>query len=342
MGRYDLLLPLGEGGMGEVFAARLRGESGFERLFAIKRVKPEWASDQQFVKRFFDEARTAASIHSAFVVPVLDVGRDENGVPFMVQGLVVGVTLWELIEAESPSCAMALALMLDAVRGLRDAHATVDQYGQPLRIAHRDVSTRNILVGVDGRARLTDFGLAKASRRDAVTAPGEILGSYAYFSPEHLSGTADAQSDVFSLGIVAWETFTRRRLFTQHKAATLLRALTTEPIPDVREIEPAVPADVARAIMRALKRDRDQRWRRADDFLRALESCALEPAPPDTIATGVQELAAPFVTQLRALVDDTLVEFPSSMLTRHVVAGRGFDDADPTLIDSELEPEPDP
>ena len=328
--------------MGEVFAARLRGESGFERLFAIKRVKPQWADDDRFVKRFFDEARTAASIHSAFVVPVLDVGRDDDGVPFMVQGLVVGVTLDQLMQADPPTVPMALALVLDAACGLRDAHGTLDPLGRPLQIAHRDVSARNILVGVDGRARLTDFGLAKAARRQAVTAPGEVLGSYAYFSPEHLSGTADAQSDVFSLGIVAWETFAGRRLFPQHKAAPLMRAITTEPIPDLREVAPDVPADLASAIMRALERDRERRWRRAADLVHALQQCSTDPAAPEQIMFGVKELAAPFIARLRSLADDTLVEFPAASLTRHLVAGVGFDDDDPTETDTLLpDPEPD-
>ncbi len=322
MGRYELLMPLGSGSMGDVFVARLRGESNFERLFAIKRVKAQWASDERFLKRFFDEARTAAAIHSGFVVPVLDVGRDESGVPFMVQGLVLGLTLRTFLETPATN-EVAYALILDALQGLRDAHQTSDSFGDPLRIAHRDISPRNILIGLDGRARLADFGVAKASQREANTAPGELIGSYSYFSPEHLAGSADAQSDVFSMGIVAWEAFRGRRLFEHSTRAELVRALTSATIPSLRDIAD-VPADVSAVIAQALQRDRSKRWRRAQDFLEALQRCSLRRSAPEPIVEEVTQRTAALRHQLRALADETLVEFSADELTRHVESDNAF------------------
>ncbi len=301
IGRYEILAPLGRGGMGEVFAARLRGESRFQRLYAIKRILPDYASNERAVAMFFDEARTAACIHSPNVVPVLDVGRDEHGAPFMVMELVVGTDLHRFASDERLPVDVAYTLVLDMARGLRDAHATVDPFGKPLDVAHRDISPKNVLVGVDGRARLTDFGLAKARRRTAVSAPGEVKGSYSYFSPEHLAGEADAQSDIFSLGIIAWELFCGQRLFRARTPTATLHRVQVTPIPRLTELEPDLPLDLEAVVGRALFRDRAKRWRNAPELVRALEEVELSPVSPEEIGGRARALAEESISRLRAL-----------------------------------------
>jgi serine/threonine-protein kinase len=297
IGRYEVLAAIGHGGMGEVFAARLRGESRFARLYAIKRIREDASADDRFVDMFFDEARTAACIHSPYVVPVLDVGRDEENRPFMVMDLVLGANLYDLAAGGPLPLSVAHALVLDAARGLVDAHATVDPYGEPLEVVHRDVSPRNILVGVDGIARLTDFGIAKARGRIVETSPGEMKGNFAYSSPEHLHGTADAQSDVFSLGIVAWELYSGRRLFPARAAGELFGMVTTAVIPPLER----VPPELADAIGRALLRDRERRWTRSADLLRALERVPLPSAPREEIGRRVCEVAGSLIAQVQAM-----------------------------------------
>jgi serine/threonine-protein kinase len=287
--------------MGGVFVARLSGESRFVRLFAVKRIRADLAADVRFVDRFFDEARIAACIHSPHVVPVLDVGRDVDGTPFMLMELVFGVDLARLCSSESLPIEACLSILLDVARGLRDAHETTDPYGGRLDIAHRDITPRNILVGIDGRARITDFGIATARRREAVSAPGEVKGSYAYFSPEHLHGAADAQSDLFSFGILAWEILARRSLFSSGAALDVMHAVATAPVPSLIGIVPNLPPELDDIVARALRRDRTRRTRRARDLVEALERVPLQTASPDDVGRRVVEASGTLVDTLRAL-----------------------------------------
>jgi eukaryotic-like serine/threonine-protein kinase len=324
IGRYEVLAEIGRGGMGDVYAARLRGESRFARLYAIKRIRDDLAADERFVAMFFDEARTAACIHSAHVVPVLDVARDDGDRPFMVMDLVLGANLRDLVSAGPLPFETAHALVLDAARGLRDAHATVDPYGERLDVVHRDVSPRNVLVGADGSARLTDFGIAKARGRMAVTSPGEIKGSYGYWSPEHLHGATDAQSDVFSLGIVAWELYAGRRLFDARTMSEIASAISSAPIPDLATSS-GVPPEVGHAIARALLRDRERRFRRAEDLLHALEAAPVRPAARDEIGRRACEVGHALIAQVRRLDEGGIAEAKTVLAAIDTLRDSRFD-----------------
>ena len=191
MGRYELLFRIASGGMAEVYAARVVGEGGFEKLVAVKRMLPTLAEDEEFVQMFLDEARVAANISNAHVVQTLDLGRDSTGALYIVMDLVVGVTLSRILkEAAKVRRAipvdMAVELLAQAASGLHAAHDATTPVGEPLHIIHRDVSPQNILVGVDGRVRITDFGVARAVARATQTQAGRIKGKFAYCSPEQL------------------------------------------------------------------------------------------------------------------------------------------------------------
>ncbi|MGK4004038.1 serine/threonine-protein kinase [Sorangium sp. So ce1036] len=276
-GPYELLVQLATGGMAEVFIARRAGEAG-ERapLVAVKRIRADLRHDPMYAEMLFDEAGLASRIASPHVVPVLDRGLDERGAPYLVMPLIVGVTLKRLARPPDPlEIGDAIDLVAQAADGLHAAHEARDGAGEPLQVIHRDISPSNILVGVDGRARLCDLGLAWALRRATRTKTGTVKGKLSYFSPEQAHARPlDRRSDVFSLGAVAWEVVAGRRLFAGSSMLSILHAVLEREVPPLsREREGVGPA-VAGVVARALERDRDARWPTAADFAAALRDAA--------------------------------------------------------------------
>lgn len=277
LGRYEILGPLGAGGMASVYAARVRGEADFAKLVAVKVMLPHLSRDPRFEKMFADEARLSSRIESAHVVGTLDLGRDPEAGLYQVLDLVLGASLRQLSDAapEPPPLPVALAVLAQAARGLSDAHAARAADGTPLGLVHRDVSPHNLLVGVDGRARLSDFGVARAIARASGTESGELKGKLGYASPEQLGGQPlDARSDVFSLGIVAWETIAASRLFDADNPLALVEKLVHQPIPSLAEARPEVPAALAALVARMLERDLDARIASAAEVAAELEGIA--------------------------------------------------------------------
>ncbi len=291
LGRYEILGPLGAGGMASVYAARVRGEADFAKLVAVKVMLPHLSRDPRFEKMFADEARLASRIESAHVVGTLDLGRNPDAGLYQVLDLVLGASLRQLSDAapEPPPLPVALAVLAQAAKGLSDAHAARAADGTPLGLVHRDVSPHNLLVGVDGRARLSDFGVARAVARASGTESGELKGKLGYASPEQLGGQPlDARSDVFSLGIVAWETIAGGRLFDADNPLALVEKLVHQPIPPLDAARPEVPGPLAALVARMLERDRDARIASAAEVAAELEAIArahaLTATPADVAA----------------------------------------------------------
>lgn len=313
VGRYELLFPLGAGGMAEVFAARILGEAGFQKLVALKRMYPNMAASEELTAMFLDESRIAAAITSPHVVSTLDLGRDDDGSLFLVMELINGVSLSyvsrRLQEGFDPPdrvTALLIEFVAQAADGLHDAHEAKTPEGTPLGIVHRDVSPQNILLGVDGRARLSDFGVARAVLRTAETSTGQLKGKYAYFSPEQAQGKKlDRRSDVFALGIVAWEILTGARLFrngTDDNPLNILNRVLTDAIPDACTVNPKIPPSVGQAIAGALQRNPDLRTPTAAAFSSALRSAAQIHYPlPNTreLADFVSVVGAPALSQMQ-------------------------------------------
>ena len=260
-GRYEVLFPIARGGMGEVIAVRLRREHGFVQYFALKRMREDLARVEDLVDVFLDEARLSASIASPHVVPVVDVGRDDLGVPFLTMELVVGADLRTLRQKKiAISTASLVEIGAQAAMGLDAAHRATDARGRPLEIVHRDVSPQNLLVGADGRVRVTDFGIARArSRLAASTQVGLMKGKLGYTAPEQLEGHVDARVDVWALGVVLWEIVTGRPLFSTKNVSETLRNVRERPVPSLDTLDPRVPPALAAVIARTLERDRDRR-----------------------------------------------------------------------------------
>lgn len=314
-GRYEALFRLAAGGMAEVFAARIRGEAGFEKLVAVKRMLPHIAEDEHFVDMFLDEAKLAVHVSSPHVVQTLDLGRAGDGALYIVMELVVGCALSALVREQRKNntrvpIPIAVEIAAQAAQGLDDAHEAVTPTGLHLGIVHRDVSPQNILVGVDGRARVTDFGIARAMLRRTSTQAGELKGKFAYFSPEQAHGrTVDRRSDVFALGIVAWESFMGRRLFSGDDSFQILAKVKEERIPLLHEIDDAVPREVSLAIARALARDPDERFATAADFATALREAGRVLGPQPTareIGRWVGDAGGEPLQRVRAMIDKAL------------------------------------
>ncbi len=267
--------------MAEVYAARVRGEAGFQKLVAVKRMLPQLADDDEFTNMFLDEARVAANISSPNCVSTIDLGRADDGSLYIVMELVVGVTLarllkWSVKNRRPIPVHVAIDLLCQAAHGLHDAHEAATPLGEPLHIVHRDVSPQNVLVGVDGRVRLTDFGVARAVQRMTETVAGRVKGKFAYMAPEQLTAQEiDRRADLFSLGVVAWEFFTGQRLFVGEHPAETMDRVRNMPILSVTEVRPDVPQEVADVVASALERNRDLRCPTAREFEQRLRRAAM-------------------------------------------------------------------
>lgn len=297
-GRYQLLFELASGGMGTVYVGRRLGPSGFQRLVAIKRMHASIAQDPEALAAFQDEARIASLVQHANVVAIHDVeqGGDE---PMLVMDYIDGASLAVLLgslrrSGKRLSRRVGLRILIEALRGLHAAHELTGLDGSPLELVHRDATPHNILLGVDGSVRLTDFGIARAASRTVHTDPGFAKGKYAYMPPEQaFADPLDRRADVFAMGVVAWETLTGRRLFENRTMHEIARGMATGQIPSPSETGAGTPPELDRVVMRALAPWRDDRYATAALFADALDAFARSDGGlvPSSAVADVLELA---------------------------------------------------
>lgn len=296
-GSYELLVELASGGMATVYLARA-ADGRDAPLVAIKRPHRHLAKDKTFLSMLVDEARLASAIRHDNVVKVKELGFDA-GEPFIVMDYVEGASLADVRKelgavgrALDPRIAVRIAL--DALAGLQAAHVLHDPSGKHLQIVHRDVSPHNVLIGCEGLARLTDFGIAKANDRVQVTQTHEVKGKLAYLAPERIDKRrlCTVQSDVFSMAVVLWECIAGRRLFRGEEAIETLQEVMTAPIPSLRRIGAPVSQALDEAILKGLARDMDARYKTAAEFAAALEQAAgrENTATPAEVALLVEAL----------------------------------------------------
>jgi tRNA A-37 threonylcarbamoyl transferase component Bud32 len=321
VGQYELLLELASGGMAVVYLGRANDGRAVAPLVAIKRPHRHLATDKNFLAMLLDEARLASAITHENVVKVRELQFHE-GEPFIVMDYVEGASLSELRKDLASSerafdLKVALRVTLDALAGLHAAHELCDADGKSLGIVHRDISPHNILVGSDGRARLTDFGIAQAADRVQVTRTQEVKGKLAYLAPERIDRRrmCTRQSDIFSMGIVLWECLAGRRLFRGDQAVDTLQEVMHAPIPRLRQIGLKITPRLDDVIAKALSRDLDVRFATALDFATALEGTAgpTSIGRPEQVAQLVDALygrrMAERHQQVRvALADDAVAE----------------------------------
>jgi hypothetical protein len=270
--RYEILKTLGSGGMGTVYLGRSVRPGGFERLVAIKQMHPHLARRTESMLMFLDEARLAARIYHPNVVATLDVVRDKDSV-LLVMEYVDGLPLSQLLDnGFQPPLPIALRMLLDALSGLHAAHEAHDDEGGPLNIVHRDVSAKNLLIGIDGVTRIVDFGIALAAHRHAATTePGFIKGTLGYLAPEQARGErVDRRADIFGMGLVAYEAF-----FQRDDARSMLDAYRCGEELAARLANPGL-SDLERKLVEAcvpaVQLVREKRYPTALAFLQVLEA----------------------------------------------------------------------
>ncbi len=293
LGRYVLYDEFATGGMATVHFGRLQGQGGFSRTVAIKRLHAPYARDPHFVSMLVDEARLAARVQHPNVVAPLDVVAVDDKEVLLVMEYVHGESLSRLLgccarKAGRVPTPIVVSIMTGLLYGLHAAHEAVSDEGEPLHIVHRDVSPQNILVGVDGTARVLDFGVAKASSRTPGSAPGTTKGKLSYMAPEQLRfKTVDRRADVFAAGIVLWEMLTLRRLFRSEDPGLVAMKILKSDVEVPSRFNPQVPRALDAVVSAALARDRDDRYGTALMFAKALEE-ALTPASAREVGEWVQ------------------------------------------------------
>ena len=276
IGRYRVVDEIGVGGMASVLLARVDGAGGFQKWVAIKRIHPHLTENQNIVSMFLDEARVAASISHPNVAQVFDLGQHEGGY-WIAMEYLHGEPVRELYRhCEENACpldpTLVARIVVDSAEGLHAAHELRGKSGEPLNLVHRDVSPHNLFVTYDGVVKVVDFGIAKMSGRQVQTRTGFIRGKLAYMAPEQARALAvDRRTDVFALGVVAWELLTGKRLFRTKSDLETVRQVLSMPIPRPSELNPAVPLQLDAAIMRALERNPAARHQTARDFSRAIQ-----------------------------------------------------------------------
>ncbi|MEM9189663.1 MAG: serine/threonine-protein kinase [Myxococcota bacterium] len=358
---YLHLFDLSQGGMGLV-ELTVRKEGKFERLYAVKRLKPASRDDPVAREMFVEEGRLAGLIQHPNVVPVLDVGEDAQG-PYLAMEYIDGVSVRELVvsanrEAVPMSVQMCCRIAAQAARGLAAAHQLRDNDGSPLELVHRDVSPHNILVGFDGIVRVADFGIARALGRDHRTSTGVLKGKLGYMAPEILRfRDATPASDLFSFGIVLYEMLTLERLYGGKDDGERARRILEEPPPDVGDVRPEVPPRVQALLLRLLAKDPSHRPATAAEVAQELERCAealAEEEGPLEVADALAESFAPAREERQRAVQSSLrsLEEPparsgggrwSLVALVGAVAGLGATTAFFLSADSEpVDPAPDP
>lgn len=319
LGRYEVLARLASGGMAGVYVARAIGVAGFERLFAVKVLHPHLAHEQEFITMFLDEARLAARIRHPNVVPTIDISDTQDAGYYLVMDYIEGDHLGALLHHASKlghrlPTPIALRVIVDALDGLAAAHELTDEQGRRVNLVHRDVSPHNIMVGTDGIARITDFGVAKAEVRLSTTREGQFKGKLAYMAPEHAStGDADQRSDLFSLSIILWECLTGRRLFRAENQAATLNKICIEPIPAPSSVDPELAVFDA-VLATGLARDPAERYQSAEEFAEAIEAHAGALgglANQRAVAKLVREYAAEKIVRDRELIRNAIAELDS-------------------------------
>jgi serine/threonine protein kinase len=274
LGRYEVLSRLGRGGMGTVYLARITGDGGFRRLFAIKVLRSHLSRSDEATQMLLKEARIASRVDHPNIVSVVDVGSHE-GQPYLVMDYVTGCSLADLLKAGSSraSTAAAVSIVLDTLAGLHAAHTLADDDGVGLDVIHHDVSPHNVLVGLDGIARLSDFGVAYV-RRLAGEEEEQSRGKPAFTAPERVSGGAgDRRSDIFSVGVILWNALTGASLFEGPDIESTLENVLTKPIPPASRYGRS-PESLDAICFKALQRSPAKRYQTSEEMLVHLRKVA--------------------------------------------------------------------
>lgn len=334
-GKYYLVDKIATGGMAEIFKAKTYSHGGFENLLVIKRILPHISDDEDFVEMFIDEAKVSVALQHANIVRVYDFGKILDNF-FIAMECVDGKDTRQLLRKLArrrshlpPKFAAYIAH--EVCKGLNYAHTKTDLLGNPQGIVHRDISPSNVLLAYEGDVKIADFGIAKAESNAYRTRDGVLKGKYEYMSPEQAWGLEiDHRSDLFSAGIILYETLTGRRLFKGDSDIATIERIRACRIRPPRELNPAIPEALEAICMRALAADREHRYPSARKMVDELRQF-LHPLTPD-------ELRQQFASFMGELFRDEIRD-ERTRLAEHSAVARlmrdqqldSWDDGDSTI-----------
>ena len=305
-GSYQLLAKLATGGMAEIYLARpSSSQSGSKDMMVLKRILPHLAEDDHFVTMFRDEADLAAKLAHKNVCNVLSFGQF-GGTWFIAMEYLHGVPLSRMMTKLSKAGKMldyrvVAGIIVQACEGLHAAHEARDDKGALMGVVHRDVSPPNIMVTADGTVKLLDFGIAKARGANSRTRTGTVKGKNAYMSPEQILGKPlDRRSDIFALGVVMYEMLAIKRLFHRDSDFLTFKAITEEPIPDIRDRRPDLPPGMRAALVQAMARDPAGRFDTAQGFGNAIKNSVATLGGPASGADLARLLFTDFSDEMAA------------------------------------------
>ncbi|WP_341282371.1 Stk1 family PASTA domain-containing Ser/Thr kinase [Paenibacillus sp. FSL H8-0537] len=262
-GRYEILTRIGGGGMALVYKAH---DVLLNRNVAVKVLRQQFVHDEEFIRRFRREAQSAAALSHPNVVSIYDVGQEED-THYIVMEYIEGSNLNEIIMERAP---------LQADESVRIAIQICDALGHAHQnhIIHRDIKPHNILIGKNGRVKVTDFGIARAVTSSTITQTGSVLGSVHYFSPEHAKGVSTGEkSDLYSLGIVLYQMLTGNLPFLGESPISVALKHLQETFEEPRALNPHIPQSVENVILRAMRKNPGERYHSAQEMLNDLETC---------------------------------------------------------------------
>lgn len=262
-GRYELLARVGGGGMALVYKAK---DLLLNRFVAVKVLRTQFTHDEDFVKRFRREAQAAASLSHPNIVSIYDVGQVED-THYIVMEYIDGANLNEIIRDRAP-------LQPDEAVRITSQICDALEHAHHNQIIHRDIKPHNILIGNNGRVKVTDFGIARAVTSSTITQTGSVIGSVHYFSPEHAKGvTTGEKSDLYSLGIVLYQMLTGRLPFLGESPISVALKHLQDPFEQPRKVNPLIPQSVENIILRAMRKNPQERYHSADEMRSDLETC---------------------------------------------------------------------
>ncbi|MCB0347464.1 MAG: serine/threonine protein kinase, partial [Bdellovibrionales bacterium] len=262
--------------MAEVYLAKAPGAEGVSKFLAIKRILPQYTTNEDFIEMFKAEAKIAININHTNIVPIYEFGSSRQQF-YLAMEYVHGKNLRQLInKIKKQNQALPLEHIIyiinEVAKGLDYAHRFIDRTtGKPLNIIHRDMSPQNVMVSYEGEIKIVDFGIAKAESKLEATQAGTLKGKFGYMSPEQAEGLElDYRTDIFSLGIILWEMLANDRLFLANNELNTIKKIRDCHIPSISKINPQVHADLETITNKALARDRSLRYQSASDLHRDL------------------------------------------------------------------------
>ncbi|MBK8257339.1 MAG: serine/threonine protein kinase [Polyangiaceae bacterium] len=328
LGRYELLLPIAQGGMATVWAARQKGSRGFQKTVAVKTMLPSLSEDPQFEQMFLDEAALAAKIHHPNVAEILDLGEEED-ILYIVMEWVDGEALSTITkQAKKLNVTIqhhiALKAISQACLGLHAAHELKDDEGQILHLVHRDVSPQNILVTYDGIVKLVDFGVAKAmGRAGGETTAGQLKGKVPYMSPEQArGGNVDRKTDIFAMGIVLYKLTTGLHPFLGENDLVTMKNIIGRPVPSPRLKNPQFPVELEQVILKCLQKSLKSASKQCWSCIRQSKKCKLQWGRRLSTTTWDRSFDRSSVTAVKSVGWHCAMRFVHSMSARRHLRAR--------------------